>query len=184
MRIVGGQWGGRRLTAPRGDATRPTSDRVREALFAIVGDLEDARVLDLCAGTGAVGLEALSRGAAHATFVEKGTPALKALGSNLAALGVPVDRHQLLRLDLRRAAARLGPAYDFIYADPPYDQVDDLTEPLLGVVQATLSPTGLAVIEHRSRDPAPKPTDALFQDDLRVYGETALAFYRRLPVST
>ena len=179
MRIVGGQWGGRRLTVPRGEATRPTSDRVREALFSILGDLRTVRVLDLCAGTGAVGLEALSRGAAHATFVEKNSAALKALNSNVAALSVPIDQFLLYRLDLRRAAIRLQGPYGFIYVDPPYDLVNDLTPLIFAVVQDNLSVDGVAVIEHRRRDPAPDPPTGLIRDDVRLYGDTALAFYRQ-----
>ena len=179
MRIVAGQWGGRRLNAPRGDATRPTSDRVREALFSILGDVEGVRCLDLCAGTGAVGLEALSRGAAHTTFVEKNSAPLRALSSNLAELGVPADRFSLLRLDIRRATVRLEGPYGLIFADPPYDQVDDLTELLFAIMQETLSPEGIGIIEHRRRDPAPEPTLGIVREAVRGYGETALGFYRR-----
>src|SRR5262249_58893941 len=88
MRVIAGALGGRRLVAPRGAATRPTSDRVREALFSALGDVGGARVLDVFAGTGALGIEALSRGAEHATFVESARPALAALRANLAALGI------------------------------------------------------------------------------------------------
>ena len=92
MRIVAGRWGGRRLTTPKGLATRPTADRVREALFSILGDrVQDARVLDLFAGSGALGLEALSRGARSATFVESAPAALAALRANLAALGADAE---------------------------------------------------------------------------------------------
>ena len=177
MRIVGGTWGGRRLTAPRGDSTRPTVDRVREAFFSILGDVEGLRCLDLFSGTGAVGLEALSRGAAHCTFVEKNTAALRALASNVAALGVPPDRCQILRLDVRRAAVRLRPTYGLIYADPPYDLVNDVTSVLFAIMQDNLSPDGIGVIEHRKRDPAPEPPAGLIRNDVRIYGDTALAFY-------
>lgn len=179
MRIVGGQWGGRRLSVPRGDGTRPTSDRVREALFSILGPLNEGRCLDLCAGTGAVGLEALSRGATHATFIEKNSAALKALTANLAGLGVPIDRFELLKQDVRRAAVRLRGPYALIYADPPYDQVSDLTSILFSVMQGHLSDDGIAVVEHRKRDPSPVPPDGLCLDDRRDYGDTTLAFYRR-----
>ncbi len=88
MRIVAGRWGGRRLTTPKGHAPRPTPDRVREALFSILGEfVQDARVLDLFAGSGALGIEALSRGAEEATFVDKAAPAIRAIGSNLETLG-------------------------------------------------------------------------------------------------
>ena len=179
MRIVAGQWRGRRLAAPRGDGTRPTSDRVREALFSILGDVSDTRCLDLFAGTGSIGLEALSRDAAHATFVEKNSAALKVLGQNLATLAVPPDRYQLHRLDVRRAVGRLNGTYGLIYADPPYDQVADQTKVLFAIMQAWLSPDGVAIIEHRSRDPSPEAPDGLDCNDVRIYGDTALAFYRR-----
>ncbi len=178
MRIVGGVWGGRRLAAPRTNDTRPTSDRVREALFSILGPLDGQRCLDLFAGTGAVGLEALSRGAAHATFVEKGSAALKALTANLASVGTPVDRYTLLRADVRRASARLRGPFAVIYADPPYDQVNDLTSILFSILQSSLSEDGVAIIEHRRRDPSPIPPAGLVGSDVRFYGETALAFYR------
>ncbi len=179
MRIVGGQWGGRRLHAPRGHGTRPTSDRVREALFSILGDLTEVRCLDVFAGTGAVGLEALSRGAGHATFVEKNPAALRALSTNLIELAVPLDRFSLLKVDVRRAMVRLEGPFDLIYADPPYDQVSVLTPLLFRIVQATLSPNGVAIIEHRRRDPPPDPPTGLFREDGREYGETTLALYRR-----
>ena len=179
MRIVGGEWGGRRLTAPRGDNTRPTSDRVREALFSILGNLDGARCLDLCAGTGAVGLEALSRGAAHATFVEKNSAPLRALTQNLANLAVPPERYALLRLDVRRAAVRLRSPFRLIYADPPYDLVNDLTQVLFAIVQDNLSADGVAIVEHRRRDPPPEPPGDMRCDEVRTYGDTALAFYKR-----
>src|SRR5919199_2095346 len=92
MRVVAGTWGGRRLQAPRGDATRPTSDRVREALFSILGDrVTGARVLDLFAGSGALGIEALSRGAVEATFVDSAPAAIRAVRANLDALGIEAD---------------------------------------------------------------------------------------------
>ena len=120
MRIVSGQWRGRALIAPAGDATRPTADRVREALFSMlasrVGSLHGLRVLDGFAGTGALGLEALSRGAAHATFIECNADAIKALRSNIAALKAPAD---IIPVPIET----IGPAHvpcDIILLDPPY----------------------------------------------------------------
>ena len=101
MRIVAGRYGGRRLTAPRGDATRPTSDRVREALFQRLGSLDDQRVLDLFAGSGALALEALSRGAAHATLVDSAPAAIKAIHANIAALGLTAEQADVRRQDVR-----------------------------------------------------------------------------------
>src|SRR3954454_14587442 len=93
VRVIAGQHGGRRLAAPRGEATRPTADRVREALFSALGDVSDMTVLDLFAGSGALGIEALSRGAAQATFVERARPALTALRANLEALDITAQIH-------------------------------------------------------------------------------------------
>src|SRR5262249_36636856 len=105
MRVIAGHLGGRRLSAPRGLATRPTSDRVREALFSALGDVGGATVLDLYAGTGALGIEALSRGAAGATFVENARPALAALRGNLAALGLEEQARVIAQPVARSAAA-------------------------------------------------------------------------------
>src|SRR5881394_1213907 len=115
MRIIAGEWGGRRLAAPPGRDTRPTSDRVREALFSILGPLDGARVLDLFAGSGALGLEALSRGAAQATLVERAPAALRALRENVAEV-VAADARAYLR-----AAREQGAQYDLVFLDPPYN---------------------------------------------------------------
>jgi 16S rRNA (guanine966-N2)-methyltransferase len=120
VRIIAGQWRGRLLIAPKGDATRPTADRTREALFSMLvsrfGSFQDLRIADLFAGSGALGFEALSRGAAHCTFVEQDRPALDALRSNAAKLGVSVDIRS-------QSVLALGPVpepFDLILMDPPY----------------------------------------------------------------
>lgn len=120
MRIIAGQWRGRKIVAPPGDATRPTSDRVREALFSMLasrlGTFDDLRIADFFAGSGALGLEALSRGAAHCTFVERDRAAVTALKANIATLDAPADVQN-------RAAEVSGQAlaaYDVILMDPPY----------------------------------------------------------------
>jgi 16S rRNA (guanine966-N2)-methyltransferase len=120
MRIISGQWRGRPLVAPKGDATRPTADRTREALFSMLtsrlGSFEDLRVADLFAGSGALGLEALSRGAAHCTFVEQDGASLDALRTNVAKLGAQADIRA-------QSVMTLGPAaepYDLLLLDPPY----------------------------------------------------------------
>ena len=109
MRVIAGRLGGRRLKAPKGTATRPTSDRVREALFAMLGDVEGASVLDLFAGTGALGIEALSRGAQRAVFIERDPSAARVLSANLDALGIPGEEGEVRRMDafagLRSAVA-------------------------------------------------------------------------------
>src|SRR5215218_7730528 len=123
MRIVAGRWKGRRLVAPAGRAVRPTADRVREAWMSIVNPwLPDARVLDLFAGSGALGLEALSRGAAGVDLVETAGPSLEAIETNLAAVGAG-DAARVHRVDaLKLASALESDAYDVAIADPPYDK--------------------------------------------------------------
>ncbi|VAW03138.1 16S rRNA (guanine(966)-N(2))-methyltransferase [hydrothermal vent metagenome] len=121
MRIVAGEWRGRKLITPKGDTTRPTADRTRERLFSMLtsrlGDFEDLQVLDLFSGSGALGLEALSRGAKHCTFVEQDQAAIKALEKNIATL----DAHADVRIG---SVLHLGPArqaYDLVLMDPPYN---------------------------------------------------------------
>ena len=122
MRIVAGQWGGRRIESPPDARARPTTDRVREAWMAILGErLHEAAVVDLFAGSGAMGLEALSRGAARCDFVELSQPSLAALHRNLEVLGVAKGLARVHRADALRFAARLeARAYDVAFADPPY----------------------------------------------------------------
>src|SRR5215212_7911425 len=123
MRIVGGAWGGRRIQAPPGRGTRPTTDRVREAWMSVVApELSGARVLDLFAGSGALGLEALSRGAAHATFVEHDAKALAALRANVDTLGA-APRTRIVKHDAVKLVATLERgAFDVAFADPPYNR--------------------------------------------------------------
>ena len=122
MRIIAGQWRGRKLVTPAGSATRPTADRVREALFSMlasrIGSFEGLRAADLFAGTGALGLEALSRGAAHCTFIEKDRPAVDMLSRNIEKLGA-VDRSDIRTQSVEHATAP-HPACDLILMDPPY----------------------------------------------------------------
>ena len=184
MRITGGTLRSRQLRAPRGQATRPTSDRVREALFAILGSagaLTGAKVLDLYAGTGALAFEALSRGAAHATLVESSRDALVVLRANVAGLGLQ-GQTRIVAGDVRAhvsSLARHG-RFDLVLADPPWELVDE------GAPQAVLAALaqsgGLAdhatvVLEHAARTASP-PIDALVLKDTRRYGDTALAFFK------
>src|SRR3954453_13668244 len=123
MRVIAGSYGGRTLKAPAGDGTRPTSDRVREALFSILGDrVAGARVLDLFAGSGALGIEALSRGAASATFVDDAPAALRVLRANLEALGEDAEVVRADAVRWLRAASGRAHQYDLVLLDPPYRQ--------------------------------------------------------------
>lgn len=167
MRIVGGQFGGRRLVIPKDTRVRPTADRVREAWMSILGEaLTGARVLDLFAGSGALGLEALSRGAASVTFVELSPPSLRALDQNIAALGTG-DLVTVHRGDAMRYAERLPEgAFDIVLADPPYSM--DHAARLVALFRRHPFARILSV-EHRS-------DLQLDGDDTRRYGETAITF--------
>jgi 16S rRNA (guanine966-N2)-methyltransferase len=170
MRIIAGEFRGRRLRPPPGRRVRPTTDRVREAWFSIVGDaVVGARVLDLFAGSGALGLEALSRGAAHVTFVELAAPSLAALRANVAELGVE-GQTAIRRGDALRFAAGLGrAAYDLAFADPPYGtgQAEALCDQWRGSPFARI-----LGVEHSVRT-------LLSGTDTRRYGNTALTFLRQ-----
>ena len=187
MRIVAGELGGRVLRAPHGAATRPTSEKVRQALFNILGPpAEDLHVLDLFAGSGALGLEALSRGAAFATFVERARPALIALRGNLDALEVG-DRARVVATDvagfLAGPALGAGPAWSWIFLDPPY-AAGVVTAALAALPAARLAPEAIVVVEHAHREPPPDRAGFLLRTDLRRYGDTSLSWYRPVPAST
>lgn len=171
MRIVAGRWRGRQIEAPVGRQVRPTADRVREAWMSIVAPLlPDARVLDLCAGSGALGIEAVSRGAASADLVEIAPPSLRAIQRNLETLGAG-DAIRVHRKDALRFLEGLEPgAYDVAFADPPYD---------LGMAEA-IAKRWLAVpfadvlgVEHRRTERLPA------DGERRQYGQTAITFFRR-----
>jgi 16S rRNA (guanine966-N2)-methyltransferase len=169
VRIVAGEFGGRRLAVPRDGRVRPTADRVREAWMSILGpELPGARVLDLFAGSGALGLEALSRGAAHATFVELAPGSLDALRANIDALGVEA-RATVRRADALRFVQGLGASdYDVALADPPYNVA--AADRLVALFRATPFARILSV-EH----PADRPVEG---DETRRYGDTAVTFCR------
>src|SRR5260370_19000096 len=156
MRVIAGAYGGRRLQAPRGQATRPTADRVREALFSILGDIDELSVLDLVGGSGALGIEALSRGAARAVFVERAPRALDALRANLEALGIDRDRADVRALDARAAARTAlthGETYDLVFLDPPYRQAAGLGRALSESLSALLASDGRIVGASERRAP-------------------------------
>ncbi len=184
MRITGGIHRSRTLRAPHGAATRPTSDRVREALFAILGSagaVEGTRVLDLYAGTGALALEALSRGAAAATLVESSRDAVAAARANIAALGLGAAAH-LLVADVSRSARRIARAGPFglVVADPPWALVDSQEAPrAIGEIVAAgaLDAAACLVLEHAARTPPPD-IGGLLRGETRDYGDTALTFYK------
>ncbi len=182
-RIVAGSARGRRLRVPAGDRTRPTSDRVREALFSsvesAVGSLAGCRVLDLYAGSGALGLEALSRGAAHALLVESDARAVRVIRANVAALGLPGA--EVAQLPVERLVAGEQPAepYDVVLADPPYALPGDtVTAVLAGLTRGWLAPEGLVVVERDRRSQPFTWPPGLHVTRKRTYGETVLWYGR------
>ena len=172
MRVVAGAFGGRRLQAPVGQATRPTADRVREAVFSILGSMEGLRVLDLFAGSGALGIEALSRGAAEAVLVDSAPGAVAAVRRNLAELGAEA---QVLRQDALRWLAGAEGEYDLVFADPPYDQAARLGGPLSELLPAVLSDHARIVTESDKRAPLSLALPLITE---RVYGDTRVAVHR------
>jgi 16S rRNA (guanine966-N2)-methyltransferase len=173
LRVVAGHLRGRRLTAPPGCGTRPTSDRVREALFSILGPLGGARVLDLFAGSGALGIEALSRGARHATFVDRDARALAAIRRNLAAL--ELDSATVHRRDVRTFLSAASGPWDIVFLDPPYDDAARWAEPLSRALSAVLSDDARIVTESDTRSPLILELPLEVE---RVYGDTRIAIHR------
>jgi 16S rRNA (guanine966-N2)-methyltransferase len=170
MRIIAGTHRGHRIAAPKGRDTRPTSDRVRENAFNLIGPVDGAEVLDLFAGSGALGLEALSRGAAHATFVESDRDAARVINANLDKLGL---RATVLQLDAVRALQQERRTYDLVLCDPPYDYDATRLAPLLGRL---LSEDGLLVWETSSRQDPPE-VPGLTQRTTRTYGSARLTLF-------
>jgi len=207
MRVVGGLWKGRPLVAPAGRGTRPTSDKVREAIFAVLAALPQVRaggeaalaagplaghaVLDLFAGSGALGIEALSRGAVSCTFVEKDRPALRAVRANLERLGVapggsvadagercvPAAPHaRVLAADVRRALqadARHGARYTLVFADPPYDRYAEVRSVLVRLLGPVLTPQAVLVVETAAGATAGLPWSVVRE---KCYGATRVTF--------
>ena len=173
MRVVAGEFGGRRLQAPRGRATRPTSDRVREALFSILGEVRGARVLDLFAGSGALGIEALSRGAESAVFVERdrgcGRRDQAQPRRDRGRRDAEVRRQDVLRF----LGACEGP-FDLVFVDPPYDSASRLSEPLSAALPAVLTEDALIVTESSKRTPLDISLPLLRE---RTYGDTRIAIH-------
>ena len=181
MRILAGVLKGRRLVAPRGSTTRPTADQVRIALMdTLTPRLPRARVLDLFAGAGGVGLEALSRGAAHATFVERDAQAITALRENVKALDVD-GIATVLRGDVLRELTTLhaeGERFDLVFLDPPYEAgLVETTLEMLGGGGLT-SPDALVIAQHFTKRPPAAVIGRLGSFRARRFGETTLTFYR------
>jgi 16S rRNA (guanine966-N2)-methyltransferase len=181
-RVIAGAARGRRLQVPSGDGTRPTSDRAREALFgtleSLLGAWAGLRVLDLYAGSGAVGLEALSRGAAHALMVEADPRAARTVAANVATLGLPGAEVRRGRVERVAAHGLPGPAYDVVFADPPYDLTDDELRTVLADLRPAVADAAVVVVERSTRGGAwawPVGYEAVRS---RRYGEATLWYGR------
>jgi 16S rRNA (guanine966-N2)-methyltransferase len=185
LRVVGGRLGGRRLRTVPGKDTRPTSDRVREALFGMLGGrVEGARVLDLFAGTGALGIEAMSRGAGSAVLVEQAAAAVAVIRANLEAL----DLNDTVKVRRTRAETYLrtqrdGP-FDLVLLDPPYAAPVGLVAGVLGrLARTALAPGAVVVVESSARAEAPPWPPGLVPDPPRRYSDTALHIARQVPLA-
>jgi len=182
MRVISGSARGIRLQAPIGVQTRPTSDRVKEALFSIIQSrfvLDEAKVLDICAGTGALGIESLSRGASTCCFIEFDHNALAVLKSNLATVKYN-DRTEVLSMEAVKALQLLGKRgnrYDLIFFDPPY--AADLYQIVPDEIckMSLLSEDGLFIAESLARNVLPEKIGCMSKIHSRTYGDTALNFY-------
>lgn len=181
MRIVAGAFRGRRLNTPKGLKTRPTSDRVREAIFNIIAPhLAGARVLDLFAGTGAMGLEALSRGAESAVFVDESSDAVRLIRSNVTLCGVE-DRTRIVQGSVEQALKRIcsaGDLFDVIFLDPPYGK--GYVEKALPHAAAAARLEALAVAEHHVKDVLPESAGGWARFRERRYGDTVISFFSRI----
>lgn len=181
MRIVGGTLGGRVLRAPAGAATRPTSEKVREAVFQILAPrgVARGRILDLFAGSGALGIEALSRGATHATFVDSGRPALAATRENLRELGLE-DRATVVAQDAvafaKKPLAEGAEPWSLVFVDPPYAS-DLAVRAVVALPRESLASDAVIVIEHDRRNAPPEALGSLLRTDERRYGDTLISFY-------
>ncbi len=167
MRVVAGELGGRRLEAPKGADVRPTADRVREALFSILGDVGGARVLDLFCGTGALAIEAISRGAARAVLVDTGTAAAR---RNVESLGLE-DRCELVRGDALRYLRRARDRFDLVFCDPPYRLADRLGSDLDQLIPDRISIGGRVIVESDARRPLELELPVRAE---RAYGDTLI----------
>lgn len=180
MRIVAGEFKGRRLAGPDGKATRPTSDKVREALFSILGDISGQRVLDLFAGTGAVGLEAISRGASEAVLVERDRRMASVIDRNIGdTTGSGDDRVKLVRGDALKYLANAEP-FDLVFVDPPYAQAGDLTAKLTAALPAVLAPGATVVTESDRREPLVLGESAFKLRSEHNYGDTLIRIFDAL----
>jgi 16S rRNA (guanine966-N2)-methyltransferase len=177
VRVIAGVYGGRTLVAPRGRGTRPTSDRVREAVFSILGDVSGARVLDLFAGSGALAIEALSRGASAATLVDSSASAMAAARRNLGTLGIEADVRRQPVLPFLRNASVQQRHYDLVFVDPPYRRASSLGEELGVALEPVLPPDARVICESDRRAPLRLALATLEPLAERTYGDTLISIH-------
>jgi len=182
MRVISGLYGGRVLKSPPDNKTRPTSDRLRETLFNVLAPRIDGetRFLDICAGTGAIGIEALSRGAAFVTFVDRSKKACALIEENLDKLGVPEATTNVLGLDAENFCGREHTeGWDIAFFDPPYDADYSIVLHEFGFNSTLLNEGGLLVVEHHTKKQVPDEVGSLRRWRILKQGETSLSFYER-----
>ena len=182
MRIIGGEYRSRLIEMPKGVQIRPTQDRVREAVFNVLADVNGRRVLDLFAGSGAYGIEALSRGASYATFVENNSRCLEVIVSNLSSLEIPESKYTILRSSAYMALSRLekdGEQFDLIFVDPPYHK--DMAKKCLLYIDYydILRQAGLVVVEHFKADSLEADLETLVPEKERKYGDTVITIFKK-----
>jgi 16S rRNA (guanine966-N2)-methyltransferase len=180
MRVISGLYGGRTLKSPPDYKTRPTSDRLRETLFNVLAPYidEDTRFLDLCAGTGAIGIEALSRGAAFVTFVDRSKKACALIEENLDNLGILESQTDILGLDVENFTGReQKEGWDIVFFDPPYDSDYSLVLHEFGDRRSLLNQGGILIVEHHAKTVIPDEVGELRRWRILKQGDTWLSFF-------
>ena len=176
MRIIAGAYKGRNLKSPPSLDVRPTSDRLRETLFNVIAPrIEDARFLDLCAGSGAVGIEALSRGASHATFVDRSRRMCKLIEANVQLCRIPEEEQEIYCSEVNEFLKQTDSKWDIVLFDPPYK--DDYLR-TLELVSSALNDDGLLVVEHHHKTQLPETIKKLHRTRILKQGDSSLSFYR------
>jgi 16S rRNA (guanine966-N2)-methyltransferase len=183
MRIVGGVYKSRLISMPKGVEIRPTQDRVREAIFNLLGDMSGMRVLELFAGSGAIGIEAISRGAAFVTFVDNNFRCVEAVRSNLKSLQIADSRYGIIRANALSVISRLSKSpekYDILFLDPPY--YEGLAKKCLINIDShdILSPNSTVIAEHFKKDILTTDLKSLVFEQERRYGDTVVSIYRKV----
>lgn len=182
MRIIGGQYKSRLISMPKGVDIRPTQDKVRGAIFNLLGDINGKRVLELFAGSGAFGIEAISRGAGYVTFVDNNFRCTETIKANLESLAVRDSLYGIIRANALSVLARLAKTderYDIIFLDPPYHEGAAKKCLINADSYDILSPIGLVIVEHFKKDVLPTDLRSLVFEKDRRYGDTIVSIYRK-----